>query len=141
MSTMPRRFASIVFAAIAIFLVIYTWLPARDGLQHSEAKVSNIISQPNTWYEVEITTSTGIRLGCRTRRGWPLFGPNRCPLEKFERLQGRNLAVMHDSKRPYEITAGSEMVIDYAAHRKAQIVALVVAVLMLAMAAFVWKRK
>ncbi len=48
---------------------------------------------------------------------------------------------MHDGKRPYEVTAGNETIIDYSAHRKAQIIAIVLAGLMLAMAAFVWRRK
>jgi len=141
MNITHRHFAALAFSAIAIFLAIYTWLPARDDLQRAEAKVSNIVSQPNTWYEVEITTSTGIRISCRTRRGWPLVGPNRCPLEKFEHLQGQSLTVMHDGKRPYEVTAGKEMVVDFSAHRKAQMVALVLSVLMLAMAVYVWRRK
>jgi hypothetical protein len=137
----PRLFASSVFAAIAIFLVIYTWLPARNSLQREEAKVTNIISKSNTWHEVEIITSNGTRITCRTRRGWPLAGPNSCPLEKFEHLLGGSVTVMHDGKRPYEVTAGKEIVIDYSAHQKAQIIATVLAGLMLAMAALVWKRK
>lgn len=31
-----RLFASLVFATISIFLVAYTWLPARNSLQHEE---------------------------------------------------------------------------------------------------------
>jgi hypothetical protein len=141
MSNAPRLFATLVFAVIAIFLVIYTWLPARDSLQRDEAKVTNIIPQSNTWYEVEITTSNGTRITCSARRGWPLAGPNRCPLEKFERLLGQSASVMHDGKRPYQIMAGKEMVIDYSVHRKAQIIAIVLAGLMLVMAVFVWRRK
>jgi hypothetical protein len=141
MTITSRPIASLVFATIAIFLVIYTWLPARDSLKRGEAKVTNIVSQPNTWYEVEFTTSNGTRITCRARRGWPLAGPNRCPLEKFEHLLGQSVAVMHDGKHPYEITAGNEMVIDYSAHRKAQTIAIVFAGLMLAMAFLVWRRK
>jgi len=141
MTVAPRLFASILFAAIAIFLVVYTWLPARNSLQREEAKVVNIIHQSNTWYEVEIITSNGSQITCKTRRGWPLFGPNRCPLEKFEHFLGKSITVMHDGKRPYEVTSGDEMIIDYSAHRKVQIIAIVLAVLMLAMAVFVWRRK
>lgn len=141
MSNTPRVFASLIFFVIAIFLVIYTWLPARDSLQRGEAKVTNIISQPNTWYEVEITTSNSARITCRARRGWPLAGPSRCPLEIFERLLGQDVSVMHDGKRPYEIKAGNETVIDYSAHRKAQIIAIALAGLMLIMAVLVWRRR
>jgi hypothetical protein len=141
MTDTPRLFASLVFVVISILLVIYTWLPARNSLQHEEAKVTNIIPQSNTWYEVEIITSNGSRITCRTRRGWPIVGPNTCPLEKFEHFLGGSVNVMHDGKHPYEVTAGNETIIDYSAHRKAQIIAIVLAGLMLAMAAFVWRRK
>lgn len=141
MNNTTRLFASIVFIAISIFLVFYTWLPARDSLQREEAKITNIISLANTWYEVEITTSNGNRIACRTRHGWPLLGPNRCPLEKLQDLQGQNMTVAHDGKRPYEIMVDNKMVIDFNAHRKAQITALAFAGLMLSMAILVWKLK
>lgn len=141
MNSNLRLFTSLIFAAISIFLVIYTWLPARDSLQRSEAKIGNIVSLPNTWYEVEITTASGTRISCRSRRGWPLAGPSRCPIEKFERLLGQDVVVLHDGKQPFEITSGSDLVIDYAAHRKAQMIAILLAGLMLAMALMVWRRK
>jgi hypothetical protein len=141
MSNAPRLFATLVFVVIAIFLVTYTWLSARNGLQRDEATVTSIIPQSNTWYEVVIITSNGTRITCRARHGWPLAGPNRCPLEKFERLLGRSVSVLHNGKRPYEITYGKETVIDYSAHRKAQIIAIVLAGLMLVMAVFVWGQK
>ena len=70
MSNAARRFATLVFALIAIFLTVYTWLPSRDSLERAEARVTGIAAQANTWHEVEITTSDGTRLTCRTRRGW-----------------------------------------------------------------------
>ncbi|MDP3537499.1 MAG: hypothetical protein Q8S26_02215 [Azonexus sp.] len=136
---LTRRLASLVFVAIAVFLVIYTWLPARDGLRYEEAQVSNIIPRSNTWYEVELTTSTGTRLSCRTRHGWPLLGPSRCPLERFEQLQGQRVTVLHDGQHTYEVKSANELVVDYAAHRRAQIIAIVIAVLMLAMAFADWR--
>jgi hypothetical protein len=33
MSNTGRLFASFAFAFVAVFLVIYTWLPSRDSLQ------------------------------------------------------------------------------------------------------------
>jgi hypothetical protein len=141
MTNTPRIFASSIFVAIAIFLVSYTWLPARQNLQNEEGKVTNIFSQPNTWYEVEIITSSGARVTCRARRGWPLIGPSRCPLEKFENLLGQTVDVLHDKKHPYEVKDRNNTVIEYSAHRKAHTTSIVLAVLMLAMAFFVWRRK
>jgi len=141
MTNTPRIFASSIFVAIAIFLVSYTWLPARQNLQNEEGKVTNIFSRPNTWYEVEIITSSGARVTCRARRGWPLIGPSRCPLEEFENLLGQTVDVLHDKKHPYEVKDRSNMVIEYSAHRKAHTTSIVLAVLMLAMAFFVWRRK
>lgn len=136
---LTRRLASLVLVAIAVFLVIYTWLPARDGLRSEEAQVSNITPRSNTWYEIELITSNGTRLTCRTRRGWPLLGPSRCPLERFEQLQGQRVTVLLDGQNFYEVKSANELVVDYAAHRKAQIIAIVIAGLMLAMAFAAWR--
>jgi hypothetical protein len=141
MANTPRIFASSIFVAIAIFLVSYTWLPARHNLQNEEGKVTNIVSRPNTWYEVEIITSSGARVTCRARRGWPIIGPSRCPLEKFENLLGQTVSVLHDKNHPYEVKERNTMVIDFSAHRKAHTTSIILAVLMLAMAIFVWRGK
>jgi hypothetical protein len=135
-----RLFASLIFTAIAAFLVIYSWVPARHHLQREEGRVSHIIPQPNTWFEAEIITSSGIRLTCRARRGWPLVGPDRCPVEKLERSLGLPITVTHDGKRPYEVSIGRQIVIDYAAHRQIQMLAIILAGLLLLMAAWVWRR-
>lgn len=141
MTNTARILASSVFTAIAIFLVIYTWLPPRQDLQNEDGKVTNIFARPNTWYEVEIITSSGTRVTCRTRRGWPVFGAGRCPLEKFENLLGQGVNVLHDGKHPYEVTDRGTRIIDYSAYRKAQMVTIALAVLMLAMAYMVWRRR
>lgn len=141
MTNTTRLLVSLIFAGIAVFLVGYTQLPSFDGLRREEAKVTNVIAQPNTWYEVEITTSSGIRITCRTRRGWPLVGPNLCPLEQFENLVGQTVQVLHDTEQPYEVTLGTRLIIDYAAHRKARMIAFVLAGLALAMAILIWRRK
>lgn len=142
MANAPRIFASSIFVAIAIFLVIYTWLPARGTLQSEEGKVSNISPQPNTWYEVVIITSSGARVTCRARRGWSLIDQSRCPLEKFENLIGQTVNVLHDKKHPYEVKDRSnDTVIDFSAHRQARTISIVLAVVMLAMAFFAWRRK
>lgn len=141
MNTLPRLVGSLVFAAIAFFLVFITWLPARDGLHLTQATVRNIISLQNTWYEVQITTEEGSQMTCRTKRGWPLLGPTRCPLERLEQLIGQNVSIMHDGKTFFEMKAGNEVVIDYAAHRKAQLIAIALSGLMLILAVLVWWRR
>lgn len=141
MTTAPRFFAALTFVAIAIFLVGYSWVPARDGLQIEAGQISQINPRPNTWYEVEILASSGARLTCRARRGWPALGPDRCPIEKFEACQGCAVTVVHDGKRPYEVIIGDQLVMAYSSHRQAQAIAIVLAALMLAMACRVWRRQ
>jgi len=141
MSNSTRIFSSLIFAAIALFLLIYTWVPSSGSLQREEARVTNIIPRPNTWYEVEIVTSSGARVSCRARRGWPVMGPARCPLDKFEQYRDQPLVVGHDGKRPFEVSAGNETVMSYAAHRQAQLIAAVISAGMLGLAFWVWKRK
>jgi len=48
---------------------------------------------------------------------------------------------MHDGRRPYEVVAGNEMIVDYSAHRRAQAIAVALAGLTLAMAVLVWRRR
>lgn len=132
---------SIILAAIAIFLIGHTWVPARGSRREEDGKVSNINAQPNTWFKVEITTTSGKRIACRARRGWPLLGPNRCPLEKFEHIKGKTITVLHDGKRPYEVMIEGRTILSYADHRQAQTFALSISGLLLAMAWSIWKRK
>ena len=136
-----RIFFSLILVGISIFLLIYTWVPAHDNLLREEGRITNIISRPNTWYEVEIVTSSGVRVSCRTRRGWPLIGPSRCPLEKFEQYLGQSVTLGYDGKRPYEVLAGNEIVMNYSSHRQAQLIAVVISVMMLALSFLVWRRK
>ncbi len=135
-----RLFAALAFTACAIFLVSYTWLPSRSDLQREQGTVSHISRQLNTWYEVEVTTASGARVSCRTRRGWPLLGPDRCPLEALERYLDQTVTVAHDGQRLFEVTAGDRIVMDYAAHQQARTIAVVAAVILLALAFLAWKR-
>lgn len=140
MTISARFFASLTLTAIAAFLIFYTWVPSSGSLKHEEGQVTNIISRPNTWYEVEIITSSGARVSCRARRGWPLLGPSRCPLEKFEQFRGQPLVVRHDGKRPYQVSAGSESIIAYSAYRQAQFIAVAISLIMMVSAFWLWKR-
>jgi hypothetical protein len=141
MAKPARLFVAFIFFAIALFLVSNTWLPARDSLRSEPGKVSRILAQPNTWHEVEITAASGARVTCRARRGWPLAGPSRCPLEAFEPYLGQSVTVLHDGSRPYEVTADGRMLLSYSVHRQALLIAWAGAGLMLAMAIGVWRRK
>jgi hypothetical protein len=136
-----RRLAALIFASIAIFLVIYTWLPARTSLQTDEARVERVEARPNTWFEVELITASGARITCPGRSGWPLLGPSRCPIAEFQRLLGQTVTMLHDGRRPYEVIVGPDKVVDYSASRKSQIIALALAGLMLVLAVLVWRRK
>lgn len=136
-----RFFASFTFAGIAVFLVINSWLPALDRLRQEEGQITSISPRKNTWYAVDIITSSGVRLSCRARRGWPLAGPSRCPLEKFEQHLGQSVSVIHNGKRPYQVSVGNQVLLDYSAHRRAQLVAVTLAGLLLAMACWVWRRE
>ncbi len=142
MTHSSRIFASSIFVAIAIFLLNYTWLPSLSSMQNEKGTVSNILSQTNTWYEVEMIATSGTRITCRTRRGWSLMGPSRCPLEKFETLLGQTVNILHDKKHPYEVTDSSgNIIIEYSAHKKVRTISIALATLMLLMAFLVWRRK
>ena len=139
-ASVVRRLAALIFAAIAIFLVIDTWLPARTSLQTDEARVERVEARPNTWFEVELITAGGARITCRGRAGWPLLGPSRCPIAEFQRLRGQTVTVLHDGRRPYDVVAGGRTVLDFGASRTAQGVAAVLAAFVLILAALVWRR-
>jgi hypothetical protein len=144
MTHTARLIVSIVFTAIALFLVTYTWVPSRDSLRSEEGKVSNVMPRPNTWYEVEVMTDSGARLSCRTRRGWvpeAINWANRCPLGQLESVMGQAITVLHDGARPYEVRRGDKIILSYGAHRQAQVTGMILALLMLAMVAWVWRRR
>jgi hypothetical protein len=136
-----RFFAAIVFVAIALFLAVYTWVPSRYDLQSSEGQIVGIYPQKNTWYEVEMITSGRVRLICRGRYGWPLIGPNSCPLEKFQVLQGQTITLLHDNMRPYEVTLNGKIILNYDTSKNTQRIGIMLAFLMLLMAFYVWKRE
>ena len=136
-----RYFASVTLAVIAVVLIAYTWVPARSSLRSEDGQVTNIVSRPNTWFEVEITMVSGAKVSCRTRRGWPLFGPQRCPLEKLEPLLGRPIVVTHDGSHPYEVKSAGLSIMDFSAHRWSQLIGFTLGILLLAAAYWVQRRK
>jgi len=141
MTPLALRLVSVTFAAIAIYLAYATWVPGRDGMRNEPGTVIDIALRPNTWREVTIVTAGGARLTCRGRPGWPLAGPNRCPIERFETLVGRTVHVLHDGGHAYEVMAEGQAVVSYADQRTAQVIGGVLAALMLAMSARIGWRK
>lgn len=140
MTLATRIFASLAFAGSATVLIATTWLPLEGSLRRGEATLAGIVAQSNTWHEVQLITTDGIRLACRGRHGWPLLGPDRCPLDKFGRATGQTLSVLHDGKRPLAVTAGKDVIVDLAAQQKARLVAFAIALMLLLMAALVWRK-
>ncbi len=54
-----KLFASFVFAAIAVSLVVCSWIPRYDKLKQEKAKIVSIVKQPGALYRVSMTTSSG----------------------------------------------------------------------------------
>jgi hypothetical protein len=141
MNSTAQLFTSLTFFSIALFLLVYTWVPSKDTLQLHEATISTIIPKANTWYEIQIITSDGAPIICKTRRDWPLFGPSRCPLEKIELLIGQKVSILDNGKQVFEMKFGNEMIIDYSAHRKGQKIGFMLSIFMVIMSILVWKYK
>lgn len=141
MKSTPQIFASITFFSIAIFLLIYTWVPAKESLQSHEATINAIVPGANTWYEIHIVTSEGTLLQCKTRRGWPLIGPSRCPLEKIEPLIGQKVTILDNGKQIFDMKFGNDTIIDYTSHQKSKYIGIFLSLLMLTMTTFIWRKK
>lgn len=138
---MANRLAAAVFAGIAVFLLITTWVPGRGSLRQEAGRVIAVTPQANTWHEVGFVTDGGAALSCRSRRGWPALGAGRCPLDAFEALRGQTVQILHDGRRPYEVVSGSRVVLALGDHRAVQFAGLAGAVLMLGMAVAAWRRQ
>jgi len=141
MKPSAHLFSVVVFTAIALFLISYTWVPSRDSLRLEEGQITRILPQANTWYEVEIITSSKKKLICRGRKGWPPVALNRCPLDKFFALQGQTVTLLHDTKRPYEVRYHGNRVMEYSVFQNTHRIGIVLALLMLLLVFYVWKRK
>ena len=139
MNQSTRIFVSLIFAGIALFMLNTSCVPNRQSLKQDSAKVTQIIPKKNTWYEVEILTTSGTKLTCKGKRGGPAMGPDRCPIEKFEALIDKTVHVSYKNHSPYEVKLGGMTIIDYEAFQKSQKVAIFIAGLMSVMAIGVWK--
>ena len=97
-------FASIVFIAIGIVLVIYSCPPGRGSLIESQAKIVRIVSYPGTRYNVELRTTDGLVLTCveNSLDKWPPSTIDRCPIQNFRPYVGQSVEVLHNRKYIYE---------------------------------------
>ncbi len=133
--------ASLVFVAIALVLIVYSWVPNRRGLKKEQAKITAVIRQPGTLYKVEMVTKSGALISCLGRRQWPPALINRCPIEKFKRLVGQNVTVLHNGKHPYEVKENGKFILTLGVFRWFQFFMVLVALMMLCIAAFVLRRE
>lgn len=130
--------ASSTFIFIAIVLIVYSWVPFYSGLLREHAKIVNITKRPGTIYQVEFKTLSGMILTCKARRQWPPKIINTCPLEKFEKLIGQTIIVLHNGKHPFEIRSTNDnIIVSYKTHRLRQLFLDIVALLMLFIGVFV----
>lgn len=136
------KFASLVFFAIAIVLVVYGWVPARGSLQEDNAKIVRIVSHPGTRYNVEFVTTRGERLSCieNTLRKWPPDSINRCPVEKFKPFIGKTVHVLHDDKYVYDVHHQDQVILSYSVFRRFQIEMGLIGLLMAGIALLVRRR-
>lgn len=141
MNSQTRIFASSMFVLVAIVLMVSTGVPSRAGLKQETGKITQIISKPATWYEVEIITASGVRLSCKTKRENYSLRSKMCPLELLELNQGKTVEVQYKKTTPYQLSLNKQFIIDYSAFKKMQMLGVLGAVLMLFMAAGVWKIK
>lgn len=133
--------ASSTFILIAIVLIIYSWVPFYDGLLSEKAKIISITKRPGTIYKVEFRTQSGIILTCKARRQWPPKIINACPLEKFEKLKGQPIIVLHNGKHPFEIRSlNGKIIVSYKTHRLRQLFLDIVALFMLFIGVFILVR-
>ena len=134
------RFAALVFIAIGVFLLAYSWPPGRGSLQEDQARIIRIIPHQATRYNVELRTPEGVELSCveNALNGWPPSAINRCPIEKFKPLVGQTVMVLHDGKHIYEVKTKDEIVLSYDVFRGFQLMIVLVALVMVGIAVVVW---
>lgn len=128
-----------VFCAIAVFLIVYTWVPAPQALTREQGAIQDVISQPNTWYEARIVTDSGVMLTCRARKN-PLAWAQRCPIEELERRIGTRVSVGYTSQTLYVIESNGVQLLGFDNYRSAQVTAIGIALLLIVMAYIALRR-
>ncbi|RRS30026.1 MAG: hypothetical protein P794_08705 [Epsilonproteobacteria bacterium (ex Lamellibrachia satsuma)] len=142
MSRNSNKVAAFIFLAIGIFLVIYSWAPSRSSLTEEQGKIVRIVPHRATRYNVEIITPTGNRLSCKENalRQWPPGTINRCPIEKFSPLVGKNITVLHDGRFIYEAKFKGNTILSHRVFRHFQVMMDIMALLMIGIGVVVWRR-
>lgn len=125
--------AAVVFAAIAAFLIVSTWVPASRSLTHEQGVVLSVTRRPNAWYEARIVTASGVTLTCRAQRN-PLAWASRCPIPALETIIGARVTVQHNGTTLYVIEHAGTTLLGFDEFRAAQATAVGIAALLLTMA-------
>ncbi|MBN1934036.1 MAG: hypothetical protein JW934_05205 [Anaerolineae bacterium] len=123
----------VVFAAIAGFLIVYTWVPGQRSLTREQGRVTQVVKQKNTWYQATIVTQSGVTLTCRARKN-PMAWASRCPIEEMEKRVGTPVTVSYAQETLYIIESGDVTLLGLQEHRQAQATAIVLAIMLLGMA-------
>ena len=123
----------VFFLALAVFLVFYGWVPSRRSLVNEKGTVTSVTKQSNTRYEALVVTEKGTTISCTGGLAWHSWA-NTCPIRQLREMEGDEVTVLHDGKRPYEITSDDGSVLAYREFREAQATTLFLALLSVACA-------
>jgi hypothetical protein len=123
----------IFFLALAAFLAVYGWVPPRRSLVREKGAVTSVTKQSNTRYEALIVTEKGRTISCSGGLAWHSWA-NTCPIKQLQDIEGDEVTVLHDGRKPYEIASDDGPVLAYREFREAQATTLFLALLSVACA-------
>lgn len=131
-----------MYSAIAVTLIIYSWVPAKSALQQAQARIVSIVPYPATRYDTRFITADGQQLSCVAKglRGWPPAPVNRCPIETLAAPVGETVTVLHDGQAVYEVRQGQQVLLSYSAFRWVQLGLLIVTLFMVGVAVHSWHK-
>jgi hypothetical protein len=121
------------FFALAVFLAVYGWVPSRRSLIREKGTVTSITKQSSKRYEAFVVTEKGTTISCSGGLAWHSWA-NTCPIKQLQDIEGDEVIVLHDGKRPYEITSDDGSVLAYREFREAQATTLFLALVSVACA-------
>jgi|GEM_PF-3335001 len=125
--------ATLIFLAIAGYLIYSTRLPRQDTLTQETARVMAVTKQKNWWYEASFKTQSGVVLTCRAKKN-PNAWASRCPVTELEGLVGQSVKVWYDPERLYVIEHSGVEILGMDQHRSAQYTTWGIGALMIIMA-------
>jgi hypothetical protein len=125
--------AFLFFIGLAFFLIIYGWIPSKASLSQEKAIVEKVEKKANTRYEAIIKTNTGISLTCTGKLSLHTWA-NTCPISRLIEIEGSEVTVFHDGKKPYEIVSDDDVVLTYRKFRESQLITILFVVFSVACA-------